>query len=284
MQQTPFIIKGKFQEDSAVIGQPIHYSLYVKHPKDQEVFFPKANQNFGSFETVKREFFATKTSASGSLDSAVYTLRLFNLAPVQKLQIPIYIQQEPDCTLIYPVVDSIYLKRLLPHPEQIDLDSLYQSIPIQPVSPKTDLKNVVAAGISLLILAGLIYWIFGKAITKLFKRYLLWRRHREFRRTFQRYARQVAGTPVGLSNLEKAFSTWKKYVEALTQLPFTTFTSKEMLDNLADETMEKVLNEMDSAIYGGNFSNNTVESVQYLDALAGNLYALEQEKIQNNEV
>jgi hypothetical protein len=284
MQQTPFIIKGKFQEDSAVIGQPIHYSLYVKHPKDQEVFFPKANQNFGSFETVKREFFATKTSASGSLDSAVYTLRLFNLAPVQKLQIPIYIQQEPDCTLIYPVVDSIYLKRLLPHPEQIDLDSLYQSIPIQPVSPKTDLKNVVAVGISLLILAGLIYWIFGKAITKLFKRYLLWRRHREFRRTFQRYARQVAGTPVGLSNLEKAFSTWKKYVEALTQLPFTTFTSKEMLDNLADETMEKVLNEMDSAIYGGNFSNNTVESVQYLDALAGNLYALEQEKIQNNEV
>jgi hypothetical protein len=284
MQQTPFIIKGKFQEDSAVIGQPIHYSLYVKHPKDQEVFFPKANQNFGSFETVKREFFATKTTASGSLDSAVYTLRLFNLAPVQKLQIPIYIQQEPDCTLIYPVVDSIYLKRLLPHPEQIDLDSLYQSIPIQPVSPKTDLKNVVAVGISLLILAGLIYWIFGKAITKLFKRYLLWRRHREFRRTFQRYARQVAGTPVGLSNLEKAFSTWKKYVEALTQLPFTTFTSKEMLDNLADETMEKVLNEMDSAIYGGNFSTNTVESVQYLDALAGNLYALEQEKIQNNEV
>jgi hypothetical protein len=284
MQQTPFIIKGKFQEDSAMIGQPIHYSLYVKHPKDQEVFFPKANQSFGSFETVKREFFATKTTASGSLDSAVYTLRLFNLAPVQKLQIPIYIQQEPDCTLIYPVVDSIYLKRLLPHPEQIDLDSLYQSIPIQPVSPKTDLKNVVAAGISLLILAGLIYWIFGKAITKLFKRYLLWRRHREFRRTFQRYARQVAGTPVGLSNLEKAFSTWKKYVEALTQLPFTTFTSKEMLDNLADETMEKVLNEMDSAIYGGNFSTNTVESVQYLDALAGNLYALEQEKIQNNEV
>jgi hypothetical protein len=284
MQQTPFIIKGKFQEDSAIIGQPIHYSLYVKHPKDQEVFFPKANQNFGSFETVKREFFATKTTASGSLDSAVYTLRLFNLAPVQKLQIPIYLQQEPDCTLIYPVVDSIYLKRLLPHPEQIDLDSLYQSIPIQPVSPKTDLKNVVAAGISLLILAGLIYWIFGKAITKLFKRYLLWRRHREFRRTFQRFARQVAGTPVGLSNLEKAFSAWKKYLEALTQLPFTTFTSKEMLDNLADETMEKVLNEMDSAIYGGNFSTNTVESVQYLDSLAANLYALEQEKIQNNEV
>lgn len=284
MQQTPFIIKGKFQEDSAIIGQPIHYSLYVKHPKNQEVFFPKANQNFGSFETVKREFFATKTTASGSLDSAVYTLRLFNLAPVQKLQIPIYLQQEPDCTLIYPVVDSIFLKRLLPHPEQIDLDSLYQSIPIQPVSPKTDLKNVVAAGISLLILAGLIYWVFGKAITKLFKRYLLWRRHREYRRTFQRYARQVAGTPVGLSNLEKAFSAWKKYLEALTQLPFTTFTSKEMLDNLADETMEKVLNEMDSAIYGGNFSTNTVESVQYLDSLAANLYALEQEKIQNNEV
>jgi hypothetical protein len=284
MQETPFIIKGKFQEDSVVIGQPIHYSLYVRHPKGQEVFFPNANQNFGAFETVKREFFSTKTTTSGSLDSAVYTLRLFDLSPVQKLQIPIYLLQEPDCTLIYPVVDSVHLKRLLPHPEQIDLDSLYQSIPIQPLSPKTDLKNVLAAGISLLIVAGLIYWLFGKAITKLFKRYLLWRRHREFRRTFQRYTRQVAGTPVGLLNLEKAFSAWKKYIEELTKLPFTTFTSKEMLDNLADEAMEKVLNEMDSAIYGGNFSTNTTESVQYLDALAANLYEVEQEKIQNNEV
>ena len=73
-------------------------------------------------------------------------------------------------------------------------------------------------------------------------------------------------------------------MEELTKLPFTTFTSKEMLDNLADEAMEKVLNEMDSAIYGGNFSNNTTESVQYLDALAANLYEVEQEKIQNNEV
>jgi hypothetical protein len=89
---------------------------------------------------------------------------------------------------------------------------------------------------------------------------------------------------VGLLNLEKAFSAWKKYIEELTKLPFTTFTSKEMLDNLADEAMEKVLNEMDSAIYGGNFSNNTTESVQYLDALAANLYEVEQEKIQNNEV
>lgn len=284
MQETPFIIKGKFQEDSVVIGQPIHYSLYVRHPKDQEVFFPNANQHFGAFETVKREFFATKTTAFGSLDSAVYTLRLFNLAPVQKLQIPIYLLQEPDCTIIYPVVDRVHLKRLLLHPEQIDLDSLYQSIPIQPLSPKTDLKNVFAAGISLLILAGLIYWIFGKAITKLFKRYLLWRRHREFKRTFQRYARQVAETPVGLLNLERAFSGWKKYVEQLTQLPFTTFTSKEMLDNLADEAMEKVLNEMDSAIYGGNFSQHTTESVQYLEALATNLYEIAQEKIQKNEV
>ena len=57
-----------------------------------------------------------------------------------------------------------------------------------------------------------------------------------------------------------------------------------MLDNLADEAMEKVLNEMDSAIYGGNFSQNTTESVQYLEALATNLYEIEQEKIQKNEV
>jgi hypothetical protein len=284
MQETPFRIKGKFQEDSVVIGQPIHYSLYVHHPKGQEVFFPNANQNFGSFETVKREFFATKTTASGSLDSAVYTLRLFNLAPVQKLQIPIYLLQEPDCTIIYPVVDSVHLKRLLPHPEQVDLDSLYQSIPIQPISPKTELKNVFAVGISLLILAGILYWVFGKAISKLFQRYLLWRRHREFKRTFQRFTRQVDGTGIGLSNLEKAFSAWKKYIEELTELPFTTFTSKEMLDNLADEDMEKVLNEMDSAIYGGNFSTKTTESVQYLDSLATSLYEVEQEKIQNNEV
>ena len=80
MQERPLHIKGQFLEDSAKIGQPIHYSLQVIHPKDQELFFPSIQRQYGVFEPVKKEYFKTKSTAEGNLDSAVYTFRFFDIA------------------------------------------------------------------------------------------------------------------------------------------------------------------------------------------------------------
>jgi hypothetical protein len=52
-----------------------------------------------------------------------------------------------------------------------------------------------------------------------------------------------------------------------------------MLDNLNVKHLDKFLNEIDSAIYGGNFSEKTIESVNFLLTIANNFYQSERRKI-----
>ena len=40
MQEKPIQIYGSFIEDSAKIGQPVHYVLKVLHSKNKELFSP----------------------------------------------------------------------------------------------------------------------------------------------------------------------------------------------------------------------------------------------------
>jgi hypothetical protein len=279
MQERPLHIKGQFLEDSAKIGQPIHYSLQVVHAKNQELFFPGIQRQYGVFEPVKKEYFKTQSTADGNLDSAVYTFRFFDIADYQSLSLPIYILQEGDCTQVFPKPDTIFLKRLVPHPEKIDMEQVFKEMPIPTLQPKTDLKNVFIYGVSLFLMSGLLYWFFGKQFIRWYQLYRLWRKNLEFRRTYQRLSRSISSQPKGLQNLEKAISVWKSYLENLIHVPFSTYTTKEMVDNLRDKRLVKALQAIDSAIYGGNFSEKTMDSVKFLTEIAHGVYQKEREKI-----
>ena len=279
MQERPLHIKGQFLEDSAKIGQPIHYSLQVVHAKNQELFFPGIQRQYGVFEPVKKEYFKTKSTADGNLDSAVYTFRFFDIADYQSLSLPIYLLQGSDCTQVFPKPDTIFLQRLVPHPEKINMEKVFQQVAIPTLSPKTDLKNVFIYGISIFILSGLIYWVFGKQFIRWYQLYRLWRKNLDFRRSYQRLSRSISSEPKGLQNLEKAISVWKSYLENLIHVPFSTYTTKEMVDNLRDKRLVKALQAIDSAIYGGNFSEKTMDSVKFLTEIAHGVYQKEREKI-----
>ena len=279
MNQKEIQIHGKFLEDSVKIGQIFHYSVFVKHPKNQEIFFPSIDQNLGPFEPVKREYFVTKTSGENSIDSAIYTFRLFNIQKSHILNFPIYVLNGQDCTLVMPKTDTIFLKRLVKNPENIQLDSVYSQLKIPFLPQKTELKNIFSWSVGFILLTGIIYWFFGNRIKQTYKLYLLWRKNLEFRRSYQRYFKNITNSAVGLRNLEKAFTLWKIYLESLTKIPFSTFTTKEMLDNLNVKHLDKYLNELDSAIYGGNFSSKTMESMNDLINIATSIYQSERRKI-----
>lgn len=285
MQQVQAIqVQGRFLEDSAKIGQDIHYVLRVSHAPQQEIFFPSINQVYGVFKPIKKEYFPTNTGNKNiSIDSAVYTFRQFEIQDFQTLRIPVAVQTELDCTLVSPARDTIYLKRLMPNAKEVKIDSLIQSIPISPLKPKPDLRNLTLGAISVLIAIGLVYWLLGKRIRQGFKLYLLWRKNLEFRRAYQRLMRNISSSSKGLQNLEDAASLWKNYLERLTNIPFSTFTTTEMVDNLPDKRLGKTLKEMDSAIYGGNFTAKTLEAIKVLLEIAETVYLQERAKI-NQEV
>lgn len=279
MQEKPIQISGSFIEDSAKIGQPVHYVLKVLHSKNQELFFPGNNKKFGHFEPIKKEYFSTQTSEKGSLDSAIYTFKFFDIADFQTLSLPIYLINKSDCTQIYPKVDTLFLKRLLPHPELINVDTMIRNVEIPLIKPKTNIKNVFIGGVEILLFSGIIYWVFGANISRTYRYYKLWRKNIEFRRVFQRQSRSISQDPKGIQRLENATLVWKIYIEKLTKTPFSTFTTTEMVDNLKDKRLAKALKAIDSAIYGGNFSEKTMESVNIMVEIANAAYQTERRKI-----
>ena len=285
MQQEQAIrVQGRFLEDSAKIGQDIHYVLRVSHTPQQEIFFPSINQTYGVFKPIKKDYFPTKTTDGNiSVDSAVYTFRQFTIQDFQTLRIPVAIQTEQDCTFVSAAQDTIYLKRLMPNAKQVKIDSLIQSIHISPLKPKPDLRNLTLGAFSILIAVGLIYWLLGNRIRQGFKLYLLWRKNLEFRRAYQRLMRNISNSTKGLQNLENAAALWKNYLEQMMEIPFAAFTTTEMVDNLPDKRLEKTLQEVDSAIYGGNFSARTLEAIKVLLEIAETVYLQERAKI-NQEV
>jgi hypothetical protein len=133
--------------------------------------------------------------------------------------------------------------------------------------------------VSILLAIGLIYWLLGNRIRQGLKLYFLWRKNVEFRRTYQRLMRNISNSTKGLQNLENAAALWKNYLEKLNNIPFSTFTTTEMVDYLPDKRLEKTLQEVDSAIYGGNFSSRTLEAMQVLLEIAESVYTQERDKI-----
>lgn len=253
--QTPVQIQGRFLEDSVRIGQEIHYALVLKHSKQQEFFFPSQSPLFRPFELVKKEYFATKTDAKGlSTDSALYTLRLFQPVKTPSLRLPVYLIQDQDCTSVYAPGDGLKLVRLEPNASKVNLRSIYEGLAFSPLPKHRDAKTLFAIGLGVLLVLALVYWLLGKTLRMYLGLYFLWRKNQEFRRNFQRSLRNIKGNAEDLRRIEKAFILWKAYLEGLTGAPFTTFTSKEILDHLADKRLELALSAMDSAIYGGNVS------------------------------
>jgi len=82
--------KGVFLVDSAKIGEQIPYSLSIRYPKQMEFLFPDSNYNFFPFEFNSKNFFITRTDSLVSVDSAIFYLSTFEVEPVQKLFLPVF--------------------------------------------------------------------------------------------------------------------------------------------------------------------------------------------------
>lgn len=263
--------KGVFFTDSVKIGLPIKYALSYRHGASVDVFFPDSTSNFAPFELLEREYFPTVTNANGSLDSIIYTLTTFEVNPVPKLSLPVYVRTKQDCTQIFTPLDSVYLNRLMKYPLKKSL-AFKEDTSTAHLNQQANYPLIFLIFVGLLILAGIIFWFFGKPIRRQIKLFQFRRRYEEYHRLFQRLSKVSEDRKKRVNNVEKAVVLWKIYIERLEEKPFTTFTTKEILDNLKDERLSDALREIDGTIYGGNFSKKTVASLAILDELAQGLY------------
>ena len=264
--------KGKFLSDSVRIGLPVQYALSYRHKATADVFFPDSSYNFSPFEMVKREYFNTVTDQHGSLDSVIYTLISFEVTPTQELSLPVYVRAKRDCTRVFAPMDYVILSSIIKSNINIDTLSLKKDTRLIPIAQQVNFPLIFLIIIGLLLIIGMVFWFFGKPIRRQIRLFNFKRRYDDFRKLFQRLSRGTEDAKRRLENIEKAVVLWKKYIERIENKPFTTFTTKEILDNLKDNRLSDALREIDATVYGGVYSNQTIASLQVLQELAEGLY------------
>ncbi len=259
------VTRGRFLGDTIKVGMPVQYALSSRHLAATPVIFPDSGFAYGPFEWVGKKYFPTRTDRLGiSTDSAVYTLVSFRLEDVQHLALPVYVVHARDCTAVFAAPDSVFLKRLVV-PEavaQLRTNTTPAAVPRQANYP---LFAGVVAGI--LLLAGVVYLSFGKRIMKRYKLFRMGRHHRGFVNDYEKLVRRIR-QQVDVATVANAVVIWKEYMEWLEERPFSTYTTKEIVEILPDQGLAEALQETDRVIYAQMPSENSFRSVRTLEYIA----------------
>jgi hypothetical protein len=268
---TPY---ATFLADTVRIGEPVRFLVVWKHLPEKEVFFPDSTHDFKPFEFVSKRAFPTKT-AGLSTDSVIYTLATFETDSLQSLALPIFVLNQRDTTTIVSNADEIFVQAtVLQLPDTLK------------IMENTELRILDdnfnywywAGGAVVFIGVGIgLYAVFGRRIRKNFRLTRMRKQYQRFIADFDKSLKkyeQVTATEQGLS-------VWKGYLENLQNIPFTTYTSKEIADLVPDKTLTESLKNIDRAVYGNRINEQTKEALEILKIYAQNTYQAKIKEVQN---
>lgn len=242
-------VRARFSADSIELGKPISYFLTARYPEKMLVLFPDSSYKFAPFEYQKKNLSPTRTANGISYDSVVYTFATFEIDSIQSLQLPVFVVQEKDCTVVLPERRDVFFKTAIVLPDSVQLAKLPLKTNTN-YNPVSWLFNYPVASILLgvVLLSLLVGWIiFGKRILKHYRIKNLQKAHSQF---LEQYHLQMDKTLSGNKpSAEAALVVWKKYIENLSAKPFTKLTTKEIKEVIPNESLALALNKVDRVIY-----------------------------------
>ena len=278
-----FRVNGAFLSDSLKIGEQTAFYLAIHYPQDQTILFPDSTFNFFPFEYQHKRYYPTETNHGVSVDSVVFYLTTFEVDRAQYLNLPVFVVQEQDCTVMRSMVDSVLISQMVAAvPDSISIDKL-------PLKMNTAYQRVffqfnfwmMAIILAVLALVGVVVWVFfGKNITKYFKAKRLVRNHTQFVAAYNSLLGQLQAT-FSPNTAESALSTWKKYLEQLESKPFTKLTTRETLRLLRDEQLAVGLRTVDRAIYGHD--TQVIESLENLKHFANRRFSEKMDQVRHGK-
>ncbi len=266
---------GKFLNDSIEIGKPIDYALSFRHKPSAEIFFPDTTYDFKPFEIIRRNIFQTNTTNDESVDSVVYTLVSFDIAKTQKLNLPIFLLGKRDCTLVYGIEDSVMLKEMIQ--SKVDSLQLLTDAKLVPLQQQINYPQILTIFFTLLGIIVTIYALFGNYLRKQYDLFFFSRKHKDFQAQYKKFAKSTLDS----ASIGKALVLWKMYLEWLERKPYTSYTTKEIIEQIPSESLEEALREIDTAIYGGILSTQMPFSMSILLDKANELYKVRRNELKN---
>lgn len=240
--------------DSVRLGEPLQFYLTARYPSERQLLFPDSTFSFAPFEFQKKKFFATRTANNQSYDSAVYTLSSFEIEPAQTLKLPAFILLGADCTAYYTDTDTVFFKNMVKKGDVPDslaanqlplkTDTAYRAVSWMLNYPLL----LIIAGV-LLILAIVLWAVFGERIRKHFAVKRLARTHQAFVDRFEQSLSRLA-QQFSPEQAEQTALLWKAYMERLTEVPFTKYTTRELKEVYAGDEITSSLTSIDRMVYG----------------------------------
>lgn len=274
-------VKGHFEGDTVKLGQPIQFHLTATYPRSVQVLFPDSTFSFAPFEFQKKKFFTTKTENGISYDSVIYTLSTYEIDSLQRLALPVFQLQKKDCVVFYSETDTVFFKKLVaavPDSLAINQLPLKTNTAYSPVSWLLNYTLALIIGGSLLLIAIIVWIIFGKRIRKYFTVKQLTRSHAAFMNRFEQSVEKVKSS-FSPELAESSILIWKKYMEELSTKPYTKYTSREIRETESDE-LGQTLHSVDRMIYG-RISPETFDSFQQLKDFTQNRFNQKIEEVKH---
>lgn len=253
-------------DDSIKVGEQLTYILTFRYPRSLEVVFPDENDDYTPFEYMDRQFFTTRTDSLYSFDSVAYRLTTFELDSIQSLALPVYVigsneTGQSDSTAIYADADSIFLQQLITQtPDSIDLKA---NTEYRLVNFQFNYPYLLVGIAAFILLAILIYVLFGKRIRKQWQIYRIKKDNKKFHEQFNKAIATLRDTP-NRRHTEEVLIVWKRYMEKLDRVPYTKMTTKEIVQVPSGHVLQDDLRAIDRSIYGRS-SNG--ELTKYFDHL-----------------
>ncbi|HEY5823684.1 MAG TPA: LapA family protein [Cyclobacteriaceae bacterium] len=266
-------VRGQFLLDSAKVGKYVPFSLTARYSKDQDVLFPDSTFSFAPFEFYKKNYFTTVTKDTLSYDSVVYYLATYETDRLQKLRLPVFVIQPRDCTKVFSQEDSLNIvSTVKSFPDSLSIDQL-------PVKMNTAYQKVdwtlnyplLTLLVGVLIAGALIVWtVFGKRIREHFRQKRLLKRYQAFLGNFNRLTEELK-SDLTAPRAEEAMTVWKKYMEELSDVPYTKYTTREIKLAFAGNDIGTSLSAIDRMIYG-HITLESLDAFQQLKSEAENSF------------
>lgn len=261
--------QGRFVRPTARVGELVEFELTFRHTPELNVIFPDSTAAFQPFEYVRRHYWPTRTRQGLSLDRCRYVLRTFALDSVQQLRLPVTVLRGRDSVLVYGTAAAVRLVRTAPAlPPEAELPALRQTTTLLPLAERFNYPYWLAALATVLVLAGAVWWTFGRNLRQRYRRYRTARNHVYFLAQYTRHLERFQLSR-SLTNIERAITLWKNYLARLENNSLNTLTTKEIVAHYGGEAdVATALRLADRVIYGNQQPDEAAEQTDYaLDAL-----------------
>ena len=248
-----------FLEKDIKIGDSIKLVSIINYPKEIELIQPDSSFQFFPFSFVKKENFESQLNERIISDSSLYILRSFEIDSIQSIRLNSFILNGKDCLEISSNYDTVYFKSLVNNTDQ----KVKKNMSFYEILSIINTNKLLIYSIVFICLILAVYLLFRKKIIAYFRKRKVLKSHALFNKEFEKIKKQFK-TNADKNNLEKIILIWKRYIEKLTSIPYSSMTTKEIIDFFDNENLIKSLKYIDEMIYSDKLIEMDKFSFKYL--------------------